>query len=308
MTTYYNDFGSWIRQRLPFRVQKISLDAGFTCPNRDGTVGHGGCVFCDNRTFNPSYCNPIKTVTDQLCEGKSFFGAKYPDMKYLAYFQAYSNTYGEVEHLRRLYDEALAVEGVVGLVIGTRPDCLSGEVMLLLEQLNKRTFLILELGVESVNDDTLRLINRGHNFECSQKAITEAHRRGLTTCAHMILGLPGEDRSACLRQAEIMSELPIDIIKLHQMQIIRNTQLAKMYAEKPFHVFDVDEYIDLVIEYMSRLRPDIVLERFVSQVPSDVLIAPKWGIKNHEFTDRLNQRLRSKSANGLSVQGSKYKC
>ena len=303
---YYNDFSTWIREKLPFKVQKISIDAGFSCPNRDGKVGTGGCIFCDNNTFNPSYCNPKKTVSEQLAEGKEFFGAKYPDMKYLAYFQAYSNTYGNVHRLRELYEEALAVEDVAGLVIGTRPDCLSEDVFMLLEELSHRTFLILELGVESTNNDTLRLINRGHDFECSRYAIEEAHQRGITTCAHMILGLPGEDEETCLRQADIMSRLPVDIIKLHQMQVIRGTKLSSMYEKEPFRVYSVDEYIDLVIKYIARLRKDIVLERFVSQSPSSLLIAPKWGIKNHEFTDRLNKRFRELSKTMPVGQGTMY--
>ncbi len=288
----YNDFGTWIRQRFPFRVQKIAVDAGFTCPNRDGRLSTGGCVYCDNRTFNPSYCNPLKSVTEQLEEGKRFFQRKYPDMKYLAYFQAFTNTYAPVSKLRKLYEEALRVPDVVGLVIGTRPDCVSDELLDYLEGLNRRTFLLMEYGVETANDATLRLINRGHDFACARQAVERTHQRGILTGAHVILGLPGEDAAESLRQAPIISSLPIDILKIHQLQIVKDTRLAALYEEKPFHVYTVEEYLDLIARYISLLRKDLILERFVSQCPPEKLIAPRWGLKNHEFTDLLRNKLR----------------
>lgn len=288
----YNDFGTWIRQRFPFRVQKIAVDAGFTCPNRDGRLSTGGCVYCDNRTFNPSYCNPLKSVTEQLEEGKRFFQRKYPDMKYLAYFQAFTNTYAPVSKLRKLYEEALRVPDVVGLVIGTRPDCVSDELLDYLEGLNRRTFLLMEYGVETANDATLRLINRGHDFACARQAVERTHQRGILTGAHVILGLPGEDAAESLRQAPVISSLPIDILKIHQLQIVKGTRLAALYEEKPFHVYTVEEYLDLIARYISLLRDGLILERFVSQCPPDKLIAPRWGLKNHEFTDLLRNKLR----------------
>lgn len=289
---FYKDYSHWIREQFPFRVQKISVDAGFSCPNRDGRLSSGGCTFCDNKTFNPSYCDRVKSITQQLEEGKAFFAKKYPEMKHLAYFQAYSNTYAPLEELKRKYEEALAVDDVVGLVIGTRPDCVSDEVLDYLQQLNQRTFLIMEYGIESANDDTLRRINRGHTFDCSRQAITKAHQRGILTCGHIILGLPGEDEEEMLHQASTISQLPLDILKLHQLQIIKGTPLAKEYEAHPFHVFSAEEYVNLVIRYVSQLRNDLVLERFVSQSPPDMVIAPKWGLKNHEFTDLLNKRIR----------------
>lgn len=288
----YNDFGTWIRQRFPFRVQKIAVDAGFTCPNRDGRLSTGGCVYCDNRTFNPSYCNPLKSVTEQLEEGKRFFQRKYPDMKYLAYFQAFTNTYAPVSKLRKLYEEALRVPDVVGLVIGTRPDCVSDELLDYLKGLNRRTFLLVEYGVETANDATLRLINRGHDFACARQAVERTHQRGILTGAHVILGLPGEDAAESLRQAPVISSLPIDILKIHQLQIVKGTRLAALYEEKPFHAYTVEEYLDLIARYISLLRDDLILERFVSQCPPDKLIAPRWGLKNHEFTDLLRNKLR----------------
>ena len=292
-TPYYYDYGTWIRHRFPFRVQKISVDAGFTCPNRDGRLSTGGCIYCDNRTFNPAYCQRQDSITQQLEAGKQFFARKYPEMKYLAYFQAYTNTYASIDHLRQLYEEALSVEDVVGIVIGTRPDCISDELLDYLEDLNRRTFLIVEYGVESTNDETLRRINRGHTFEQSRVAIGKTHQRGILTGAHIILGLPGEDAQENLRQAPVISSLPIDILKIHQMQIIRGTRLATEFEKNPFHIYDIDEYIRLIANYIQRLRKDLVLERFVSQSPKDLLIAPHWGLKNHEFTDLLNNYLKS---------------
>ena len=292
-TPHYYDYGTWIRQQFPFRVQKISIDAGFSCPNRDGRIGYGGCIYCDNRTFNPAYCNHQKSFTEQLEEGKLFFARKYPQMKYLAYFQAYTNTYADIPTLRRMYEEALSVEDVVGIVIGTRPDCISDELLDYLEELNTRTFLMVEYGIESANDDTLRFIHRGHTFACSRTAVEKTKARGILTGGHIILGLPGEDAQESLRQAPVISELPIDILKIHQMQIIRGTRLAELYATEPFHIYTVDEYIHLIAEYIQRLRPDMVLERFVSQSPKDMLIAPHWGLKNYEFTNLLANHLRA---------------
>lgn len=289
---FYKDYSHWIREQFPFRVQKISVDAAFSCPNRDGRLSLGGCTFCDNKTFNPSYCDRGKSITRQLEEGKAFFAKKYPEMKYLAYFQAYSNTYAPLEELKRKYEEALAVDDVVGLVIGTRPDCVSDEALDYLQQLNQHTFLIVEYGIESANDNTLRRINRGHTFDCSRQAIIKAHQRGIITCGHIILGLPGEDEEEMIHQASTISQLPLDIIKLHQLQIIKGTPLAKEYEAHPFHVFSAEEYVNLVIRYVSQLRNDLVLERFVSQSPPNMVIAPKWGLKNHEFTDLLNKRIR----------------
>ena len=292
-TPYYYDYGTWIRHRFPFRVQKISIDAGFTCPNRDGKLSTGGCIYCDNRTFNPAYCQRKDSVARQLEAGKQFFARKYPEMKYLAYFQAYTNTYASIDHLRQLYEEALSVKDIVGIVIGTRPDCVSDELLDYLEELNQRCFLIVEYGVESANDETLRRINRGHTFEQSRLAIEKTHQRRILTGAHIILGLPGEDAQENLRQAPIISSLPIDILKIHQMQIIRGTRLAEEFERSPFHIYSVEEYIELISNYIQRVRKDLVLERFVSQSPKELLIAPQWGLKNHEFTDLLNNYLKN---------------
>ena len=300
----YNDLSAYLSAHFPFKVQKISLNAGFTCPNRDGTVGHGGCTYCNNQTFNPAYCKTEKTVTEQLEEGKQFFARKYPEMKFLAYFQAYTNTYAELEELKRKYEEALQVKDVVGIVIGTRPDCMPDTLLDYLEELNQRTFLIVEYGVESTDNDTLKRINRGHTFEVAEEAIRKTAARGIRVGAHIILGLPGESNEQLIEQAGVLSRLPLTTLKLHQLQLIKGTRMAHEFEMQPedFHLYSADEYIDLVIDYVEHLRPDLVLERFVSQSPKELLIAPDWGLKNHEFTDKVKKRMRERDA----WQGKKY--
>lgn len=300
----YNDFSAWLSTLFPYKVQKISLNAGFTCPNRDGTVGYGGCTYCNNQTFNPAYCRTEKSVTEQLEEGKQFFARKYPDMKYLAYFQAYTNTYGELQELKRKYEEALQVPDVVGIVIGTRPDCMPDELLDYLEELNRRTFLIVEYGVESTDNATLKRINRGHTFEAAEEAIRRTAEKGIRVGVHIILGLPGETNEQLIQQAGVLSSLPITTLKLHQLQLIKGTRMAAEFEKQPedFHLYTADEYIDLVIDYVEHLNPRIVLERFVSQSPKELLIAPDWGLKNHEFTDKVRKRMRERD----SWQGKLY--
>ena len=304
MEQRYNEFGSWLKGQLGFKVQKISLNAGFTCPNRDGTVGVGGCTYCNNQTFNPAYCQTEKTVTQQLEEGKQFFARKYPDMKYLAYFQAYTNTYGDVSHVIRLYEEALRVKDVVGIVIGTRPDCMPDELLDYLEELNKRAFLIVEYGIESTDDNVLRRINRGHDYAATVDAVRRTASRGIITGGHVILGLPGDNRDSIIREAKLLSELPLTTLKLHQLQLIKGTRMAEEYAERPsdFHLYTADEYIDLVIDFVENLRPDIVLERFVSQSPASLLAVPGWGLKNYEFVEKVRKRMEERDAR----QGKRY--
>lgn len=287
----YVEFGPWLQSELGCKVQKISVNAGMTCPNRDGTLGTGGCTFCNNQTFNPAYCRTEKTVAQQLEEGKRFFARKYPEMKYLAYFQAYTNTYAALDRLKELYEEALRVPDVVGLVIGTRPDCMPDNLLDYLEELNRRTFLIVEYGVESANEETLVRINRGHTFRQSCEAIRRTAERGIRVGAHIILGFPWESEEELMRQAEEIGRLPLTTLKLHQLQIIRGTQLAREYETSPWAVPTAEEYIDLVLRYISRLPSRLVLERFVSQSPPEMVIAPQWGLKNHEFANLLRNRM-----------------
>ena len=296
-TFLYTDFGTYLREQLPIKVQKISINAGFTCPNRNGDKGWGGCTYCNNQTFNPAYCKTERTVTEQLEEGKRFFARKYPDMKYLAYFQAYTNTYGDVKTVIGKYEEALAVNDIVGIVIGTRPDCMPNELLEYLKELNRRTFLMVEYGIESVNDATLARINRGHTYAETIDAVERTAKAGIRTGGHVILGLPGEEHDELMRQAVVLSELPLTTLKLHQLQLIRGTRMAHEYEQSPkdFHLDTADEYIDLVIDYVEHLRPDLVLERFVSQSPKELLIAPDWGLKNYEITERIKKRMRERA-------------
>ena len=294
----YYDFATFLAQYFEGKVQKISIHAGFTCPNRDGTKGTGGCTYCNNQTFNPEYCNPHLGIRKQLEDGIGFFARKYPQMRYLAYFQAYTNTYGELEQLKAMYEEALSVDGVVGLVIGTRPDCMPPALLDYIEELSRKTFVMVEYGIESANDDTLLRINRGHDFATAIDAIRRTHERGILVGGHLILGLPGEDHDELMRQAEAIATLPLDMVKLHQLQLIRGTRMAREYEERPedFHLYTVDEYIDLAIDYVERLPGTMVIERFISQSPRTLLIAPDWGMKNYQFVDRLRHRMQERGA------------
>ncbi len=290
----YREFGRWLQQELGCKVQKISVNAGFTCPNRDGTVGKGGCTFCNNQTFNPAYCRTERSITEQLEEGKRFFARKYPTMKYLAYFQSYTNTYGALEELKRKYEEALQVPDVMGLVIGTRPDCMPDELLDYLTTLNERTFLLVEYGLESANEDTLLRINRGHTYQQAVEMVRKTAERGIRVGAHLILGFPWESREELMRQAAEIATLPLTTLKLHQLQIIRGTELARQYAEQPWRVFTAQEYVDLVLDYISYLPQDLVLERFVSQSPPELVIAPQWGLKNYEFAELVRGGLKTR--------------
>ena len=291
--TRYNEYGPWLTALYGCKTQKISVNAGFTCPNRDGTIGMGGCTYCNNQTFNPAYCATTKTITQQLEEGKHFFARKYPTMKYLAYFQAYTNTYDTIPNLLQKYNEALAVADVIGLVIGTRPDCVSDALLNHLQQINSSHPVIVEYGLESVYDTTLRRINRGHTHAQSADAIRRTASRGIPVGAHLIFGLPGESRDMIIDEAHVLSALPITTLKLHQLQLIKGTRMAAEYVQTPanFHLFDVHEYISLLADFIAHLRPDIILERFVSQSPASLLATPGWGLKNYEFTELLRKYL-----------------
>lgn len=301
---YFNDFGGYMRRNFDFKVQKISIDGGFTCPNRDGTKGTGGCTYCNNRTFNPAYCHRNRSVTEQMNEGIAFFAHKYPKMRYLAYFQAYTNTYDSLEVLRARYEEALRVDGCVGLVIGTRPDCMPEELLDYLQELSHKVYVMVEYGVESTDDATLRRINRGHDYATAVDAVRRTAARGLPVGVHIILGLPGEERVSLIRQARQLSELPITTLKLHQLQLISGTRMAKEFDESPedFHLFELDEYIEVVVDYLENLRPDIVVERFASQSPKELLIAPDWGLKNYELVEKIKRRMRERD----TWQGKNY--
>lgn len=289
--------GDLLSAYFPFKVQKISINAGFTCPNRDGSKGFGGCTYCNNQTFSPQYTDHQKSIVRQLEEGIAFFSHKYPEMKYIAYFQSYTNTYGDITDLMQKYKSALNHPEVVGLIIATRPDCMPDELLIELQKLNKDHFLLIEYGIESTNNKTLVDINRGHRYEDAIDAIIRTNEKGILCGAHLILGLPGESRKTILSHADKLSKLPLTTLKLHQLQLIRGTKMALQYEQKPdlFRLPTVEEYIDLCIDFMKRLNPDILIERFVSQSPKELLIAPDWGLKNHEFTAKLNKRIKERT-------------
>ncbi len=295
-TRRYNDFPTYFRQLFSERVQKVSIDAGFTCPNRDGTKGVGGCSYCNNKTFKPTYCNLENSVSNQVEKGIAFFAKKYESMKFLAYFQAFTNTYAPLDELKKLYEEALQHPKIVGLVISTRPDAVSPALLDYLAELSKKVYVMVEFGLESHLDRTLESINRGHTFAESVWALEETARRGINNCAHMILGLPGENRDELLEQARVISRLPVKNLKLHQLQIHKGTVLEKQFEKEPekFRLYTAEEYIDLVVDYLELLNPAIIVERFISQAPADLLIAPRWGLKNFEFVAKVENRLKER--------------
>lgn len=300
----YKEFPELLSELFPYKVQKISVNAGFTCPNRDGSKGYGGCTYCNNQSFSPGYGKPKKTITEQMGDGIQFFSHKYPEMKYLAYFQSYTNTYDPVEDLISKYEEALAYPNVVGLIVGTRPDCMPDKLLDYFEELSKKTFVLIEYGVESTLNTTLDNINRLHSWEESIEAIIKTADRGLRVGAHMILGLPGETHEDYINHARKLSQLPITTIKLHQLQIIRGTVMAKQYKDNPemFHIFESDEYVDLCIDFAEVLNPNIYIERFASQSPKQLLIAPDWGLKNYELVYKIVKRFEERG----TWQGKKY--
>lgn len=292
----YRDFSEYLSARFPFKVQKISINAGFTCPNRDGSKGYGGCTYCNNQSFSPGYGKPTRTITQQLEDGINFFSHKYPEMKYLAYFQSYTNTYDPIETLIEKYEEALSYPGVVGLIVGTRPDCMPVNLLDYFEKLSKRTFVLIEYGVESTLNRTLDRVNRLHSYEESEQMICKTAERGIPVGAHMILGLPGESKEEILSHADKLSELPLTTIKLHQLQIIRGTIMAREYRidSDSFNLFELDDYIDLCVSFAERLNPDIYIERFTSQSPEKMLIAPEWGVKNYIVRDKIIKRFQER--------------
>lgn len=294
----YLDYALVLKRQFSERVQKISINAGFTCPNRNGEKGIGGCTYCNNQSFLPEYCRPQKSITQQLEEGILFFHHKYQSQKYLAYFQSYTNTYGTLSHLKNIYEEALRVPNVVGIVIGTRPDCVSDALLDYLADIAKEKYVMIEYGIESTSNKTLNFINRGHNYEDAVIAIEKTAKRDILTCAHLILGLPNESKSQLLLHANELSKLPINVLKLHQLQIVKGTRMAEQFKAHPewFSLFSAEEYIDLVIDFLERLNPNIAIERFISQSPKELLLAPDWGLKNFEFVAKIDKRMQQRNA------------
>lgn len=287
----FNSYSNYLKQTFGGRIQKISLNAGLTCPNRDGTVGVGGCAFCNNDAFITEYCNAEKPISQQIIEGKQFVKRRYSKaQQYFAYFQAYSNTYTSIEHLQHLFAQVKQFPEIIGFIIGTRPDCIDEQKLEFFAKLSQEYFVVLEYGVESIYNQTLQAINRGHSYEVSKKAIQQTADYGIQVGAHIILGLPGETQEQMFAEAYELSQLPLHSIKLHQLQIVKGTRFAQEYKQNPeaFTLFSPEAYIPFVAEFVCRLSPNIKIERFAGDSPMRVRIAPVWqGLKYESFVQKL---------------------
>ncbi len=292
----YRDFAAFLSERFDHKVQKITVNAGFSCPNRDGSKGRGGCSYCNNRSFSPAFAEGAVNIEEQLEKGKQFFARKYPEMRYLAYFQAYTNTHSNnKEALLRLYERALAVDDVEGLIIGTRPDCVDSDLLKRIASLRSDGNLIMmEYGAETSHDATLEAVNRCHTWQDTVNAVNLTARSGLTVGIHLIMGLPGETEDMMLETIRRVNTLPVDVVKIHQLQVIKGTLLGRQWenGEITLPVFTPESYAELCCKIVRTLRKDIAIERFVSSSPAELLIAPRWGLKNYEFTAIVNRKLR----------------
>jgi len=295
----FNSYAEYFKKEFGGRVQKLAIDAGFTCPNRDGSKGHGGCTYCDNDAFNPSYCHPDKPVRKQIEEGIEFHSNRYRRAsRYLAYFQPYSNTYASLDKLKEIYSQALEFPEIIGLVIGTRPDCIDEQKLDFFKMLSESHYIMLEYGIESCYNHTLERINRGHTFEEAVKALDLSSRFEIKTGIHLIFGLPGETKQDMMKEAEMISALPVNNVKFHQLQIIKGTRMEKEFIEKPgdFLQFTLDEYIEFVIDFTENLNPDFVIERFAGEVPPRFLAGPGWGlIRNDQILGRIEKRMEERN-------------
>lgn len=303
----FNAYSNYIRQKFGQRIQKLSLDAGFTCPNRDGSKSRGGCTYCNNNAFNPGYCLPSKSINQQLNEGIEFHRSRYKNAGiYFAYFQAYSNTYASLKTLKEIYQPALEHPMVKGIIIGTRPDCIDEEKLDFFSELNEKYFVGIEYGIESCYNSTLEVINRGHSFEESKMAIEATAQRGIHTTGHLIIGLPGESRQQIINEAEMISDLPLSGLKLHQLQLVKGTQMAQDFQKNPgaFYFYKLDEYIDLIIEFLAKLNPEILIERLAGESQPDYNLTPEqWNLRYDQVLQRLENRMRELGM----FQGKEYK-
>lgn len=300
----YKDFSEFLRGYFPGKMQKLTVNVNLSCPNRDGTVGRGGCSYCNNQSFSPAFASGGLSVTEQLESAKRFFARKYPQMRYLAYFQAYTNTHAELQRLKSMYEEALGVDGVDGLIIGTRPDCMPEPLLEYLAELHKERWVMVEYGAESAHNATLERVNRCHTWEQTVDAVRRTHAMGIPVGLHIIMGLPGETESDMLDTIRAINQLPVDVVKIHQLQLIRGTRLARDVERGECEVrhFTVEEYVELCCRVVRELRPDIAIERFVSQSPAELLISPRWGLKNYQFTSLVHKSLqRGNNAEGLPL-------
>jgi len=291
-----------MKKQFGTTVYKVNVDAGFTCPNRDGTLGVAGCVYCNNDSFRPSSCRPAVSVKEQIRNGIAYMSRRYEARKFLVYFQPYSNTYAPVEELESLYKEALAEPSVIGLAIGTRPDCIDREKLKLLESLAKNYFVLIEYGLQSIYDKTLKFINRGHDYKTFLDTVSLTRNRGIFIGAHLIVGFPTESRDEMLDMTDEISGVHPDFLKIHQLQVVKDTSLAIMYEENPFHTFGYEEYLDFIVDFIERLSPDIILQRLFATAPDDILIAPRWDKSRHEVIRDIEQRFVRRD----TFQGKKF--
>lgn len=294
MLRRYNSFGSYIRKKFGTNVYKVNVDAGFTCPNRDGTIGTSGCIYCNNDSFRPSSCKPTLSITEQIRNGIAHVRKRFSAEKFLIYFQPYTNTYAPVDELERLYREALSEPSVIGLAIGTRPDAVDEEKIALLEALAERYFILIEYGMQSIYDRTLEFINRGHDYSTFLKALDMTDSRGIFIGAHVIVGFPTETKGEMLSMADEISHLPLEFLKIHQLQVVKDTPLEIIYRENPFYVFDYEEYLEFVTEFIERLSPRIVLQRLFAAAPDGILIAPRWEKSRQEILRDIEKRLEQR--------------
>ena len=294
MDKRYNDLNSHLRSLFGCRVQKITVDAGLSCPNRDGTVSTGGCIFCNDRGSGTGAHSRGLTITDQLIQGKKFLGRRYKAKKFLVYFQSFSNTYAPVGKLQKMYDEALAVEDVVGLSIGTRPDCVDLPVLDLLQEYAGRRLIWVEYGLQSASDKTLKLINRGHDVRSFEDAVKATSNRGIKICAHVILGLPGETRKDILHTAETISALGVDGVKLHLLYVVKGTPLEALYRQGNYRCLDQQEYVDLICDFLERIPPQMVIQRLTGDPHPEELVAPQWSRRKTQTLQLINDTLEER--------------
>ncbi len=303
----FNSYAGYIKELFGARLQKVAVNAGFTCPNRDGSISTGGCTYCDNEAFTPSYCSARKSIAQQIAEGIEFHVVRYPRAnRYLVYFQSFSNTYAALSTLKEMYGEALAHPQVEGIVVGTRPDCVDAAKLDYFAELAQQYFVQIEYGVESCYDDTLQRINRGHSYAVAEQAIRDTAARNIHTGAHFIFGLPGETRDDMLHMAGIISALPLTSVKFHQLQLIKGTAMAREYAEHPedFVTFSLDSYLDFFVDFLEQLSPCIRIERFINEVPPRFIETTPWGkLRNVELLRLLNQHLIDRD----TYQGKRWK-
>ncbi len=304
MSPRYNAFGPYLKRKFGTVVYKVNVDAGFTCPNRDGTLGATGCIYCNNDSFRPSECRTEVPIIEQIRKGINYLSRRYGANKFLVYFQPFTNTYAPAAELERIYREALSVPSVIGLAIGTRPDCVDEEKIELLRELAKEHFVLLEYGLQSIYDKSLRFILRGHDYKAFLDAINLTRGKGIHIGAHVIVGLPTETRDEMLAMADELSTLPLGFLKVHQLQVVKDTLLAGQYLEKPFPTFEYDDYLNFLVNFIERLSPEIVLQRLFALSPDKILIAPRWGKTRQEILRDIKEMFIRREAQ----QGSKCLC